>query len=726
MGTGYTTAPSVSFSAPSHGSNTATAIASVSGGKVTAITLTNPGSGYTSQPTITISGGGGSGAAANVTFAAAGSPGPGGMMFQYSFNNGTSWSAVLPTGSGPYTYTIPSTGATVTFPSGTYSQGDTYSWTTTPAILLTSAASDTLPVRWWGAKGDGSTDDTGPVQAAIYSALNATAGLTVLFALGIYKVTATILADWNPGAGTPAYFQMRGASGSELGYCTLKYAGPAGSPLLTLRNLQDANFRDLAFDGGGLASYVVQMLYQTSGLTFDHCVFTNSQVVPVWTQQHYNVGDQALAPMGSNRVTADNGYLYQVVTAGTSTMSTSAAATLFDAHVAYGTQFTETGSGVPTWQVVGASPAAFLVGQIYPLTDPVTGNAEAADSTWRDCRFASTYVYNSSQGSRGWATAQGQNVKDFHLSRCYFESCSIGLDWLAASGFVSGEGHEYGDNALDIRTSTGGAFTVNGFSSEGSQMFYVSPYGSSISGWARFMNGYWIGNTPAAGGVTAPCMSIGANVELVQCNLQDANKYNSNNYPYIVLVGEARFAGGEGSLRSTGNVFVCNSNFAGPFVLPVFDQAGSRLVTTAAYASLPLALLSVHDTMFSGGGPVNLPRYDGERWNGTALVNGLLADGTATVACANSSAGSVNASQMVMLDNTLSANRTLTLSTDSAVSGEVIDIVRFDGSAHTLAIVNGGSSGGTLITLPASQRRKAQFKFDGTNWSLVSVVSLHL
>ena len=67
-GSGYSSAPTVTFSAPTSGI-TATGTATVSGGAVTAVTITNAGNGYTSAPTITFSGGGGSGAAATAVLA---------------------------------------------------------------------------------------------------------------------------------------------------------------------------------------------------------------------------------------------------------------------------------------------------------------------------------------------------------------------------------------------------------------------------------------------------------------------------------------------------------------------------------------------------------------------------------------------------------------------------------------------------------------------------------
>ncbi|AWY43858.1 phage tail protein [Pseudomonas putida] len=61
-GSGYTTAPTVAITGG--GGTGATATAVVSGGEVTGFNITNAGSGYTSAPTIAMTGGGGTGASA--------------------------------------------------------------------------------------------------------------------------------------------------------------------------------------------------------------------------------------------------------------------------------------------------------------------------------------------------------------------------------------------------------------------------------------------------------------------------------------------------------------------------------------------------------------------------------------------------------------------------------------------------------------------------------------
>lgn len=65
VGSGYTSTPTVTFSAPIGAGTTATGTAVLTSQTLTSITLVNAGVGYSSPPTITISGGGGSGATAS-------------------------------------------------------------------------------------------------------------------------------------------------------------------------------------------------------------------------------------------------------------------------------------------------------------------------------------------------------------------------------------------------------------------------------------------------------------------------------------------------------------------------------------------------------------------------------------------------------------------------------------------------------------------------------------
>jgi hypothetical protein len=64
-GSGYTSAPAVTISAPNQANGTqATAVTTITANAVSSISITEGGSGYTAAPTVTITGGGGSGATA--------------------------------------------------------------------------------------------------------------------------------------------------------------------------------------------------------------------------------------------------------------------------------------------------------------------------------------------------------------------------------------------------------------------------------------------------------------------------------------------------------------------------------------------------------------------------------------------------------------------------------------------------------------------------------------
>jgi len=98
-GSGYTSTPTVTISAPNEAyGTTASAVAVVVSNKVDSITVTNAGSGYTSTPTVTITGGGGSNAAATANISALS---PSGMRLVRQFTN-----RLFAVGTGDYRNTL--------------------------------------------------------------------------------------------------------------------------------------------------------------------------------------------------------------------------------------------------------------------------------------------------------------------------------------------------------------------------------------------------------------------------------------------------------------------------------------------------------------------------------------------------------------------------------------------------------------------------------------------
>lgn len=119
-GSGYTSAPTVTFSAPTlSGGTTATGTATVSAGAVTGVTVSTAGSGYTSAPTITF-GGPGSSATATAVLASPSS------VISYTYDTNTSEIVVYKnglilnkatTGGGAAAYTENTSANTVTLAS---------------------------------------------------------------------------------------------------------------------------------------------------------------------------------------------------------------------------------------------------------------------------------------------------------------------------------------------------------------------------------------------------------------------------------------------------------------------------------------------------------------------------------------------------------------------------------------------------------------------------------
>jgi hypothetical protein len=74
---------------------------------------------------------------------------------------------------------------------------------------------------------------------------------------------------------------------------------------------------------------------------------------------------------------------------------------------------------------------------------------------------------------------------------------------------------------------------------------------------------------------------------------------------------------------------------------------------------------------------------------------------------------------VVPWQDTLTANRNLTLSASGAVAGDWATIIfaqSANGGFH-YNVVNGGAGAGTIYSAPNDGQREVQFTFDGTNWS---------
>ena len=238
-GTGYTTAPTVTFTAPSPSvpnAVRATGVAVLSNGGVGSIQITNPGFGYTSEPTITFSGGGGTNATAEahilnyprVTIAAT-SPNTGSGAVAYA--------VVIPTAkNGPYD---PDTGYSVssiafTNPgSGYFTATDSTSgnYSTLPTIVFSTptagvgsrtatAEGGLVPVvalnAFWldGANAIGSTNELGTLDPTTNPSVLESVGQVTIAAAGSgYDARATVSFTAPASGDTATGYVVVNASG---------------------------------------------------------------------------------------------------------------------------------------------------------------------------------------------------------------------------------------------------------------------------------------------------------------------------------------------------------------------------------------------------------------------------------------------------------------------------------------------------------------------------------
>ena len=143
-------------------------------------------------------------------------------------------------GSGDYTIELRSASASLVWTrddcfgwpedtsSLTYTQGDTGSVSRT----VTARLQDHVSVKDFGATGDGVTDDTSAVQAAIDTQKK------VYFPAGIYNVTGLTVSDGSQLIGENAYMGIRDHEGrtyDENTHTVIKYTGSSGSNTYVLR-----------------------------------------------------------------------------------------------------------------------------------------------------------------------------------------------------------------------------------------------------------------------------------------------------------------------------------------------------------------------------------------------------------------------------------------------------------------------------------------------------------
>jgi len=234
-GSGYTTAPTVTVSAPNvDGGVQATATATLSGAGVTAITLSAAGTGYTSAPTVAITGGSGSGATATARLSGAGvtaitvsAGGSGYTTASVGFTEpqvagGTTATATATISGGVVT------AITITNPGSGYTSAPTISITgdgtgatatatigtsTVTGITITSAGSGYLTSPTVTLTGGGGT---GATVGSVTIGTSTVTGITIVAAGSGYSAAPDVTISGGGGTGATATATITSGTGIKI------------------------------------------------------------------------------------------------------------------------------------------------------------------------------------------------------------------------------------------------------------------------------------------------------------------------------------------------------------------------------------------------------------------------------------------------------------------------------------------------------------------------------
>lgn len=128
--------------------------------------------------------------------------------------------------------------------------------------------------QWWGAAGDGSTDDTAPIQSALDGADSAGAGV-VFFSKGTYKVTSTLVVNTSGAIKSLSLQGVGPASGSVL-----LWTGATNTAMVRYNRAKYSEVRGLRFQNAVATGTTVGLLLtgpstgeQSANIIVSNCIF---------------------------------------------------------------------------------------------------------------------------------------------------------------------------------------------------------------------------------------------------------------------------------------------------------------------------------------------------------------------------------------------------------------------------------------------------------------------
>jgi len=710
-GGNYTAAPSIAFSAPGGAGVTATGTAVLdANGKVIAVNVTNPGSGYTGTPTVTISGGtlGASQvapivtavlvpatiASLNVASAGAGYSGaaptltvsaqqPGGSATVVPVNttttNGSGALASITLGAGQPTFTAT--------PAITVTKGGTDASSKATAVAIAGSAvtiNSTGTVRTAGTVFGSSiavtapsvTNSAGTLSSGGTVTVNATAGDALLSTITAGSATLTATGNITQGAGV-----LTTRSGSNL-------AVTAANATLTASNLIPNN--RLVLSGGNITINNNEQ----SGLQVGPSVVTGDLTLATGGGVVFGTGGGTLSEtisVGGNLTTTVTGSAISSVTYNNTANNTSVNAKYYvgDLSSVTATFGAPTGAngvtatGTPTFDATGRLTGVTITnpGSGYTTAPSVT-IAAGLRATERTAGTAPTAV----------VTRTGNNITDDDDV-----SFTVGgaLN-LATNG---------GNVVFDTQIGSGRGFAQLG-------QLNVNAAGNSLTGNVTVHERTTIG----IGNVSANVLTVnstGGNIIFQPTNIPLAATYATSITTVSARATSAgatitqttalTLGGGNSTMNSSGGTILDNSTNSLGGNVTVFGGANNTLVTNSNFSlGISTSVTGTNRLTVTAVDPLGVAARNITILNGGNATNATLnASGTISVAGGLFANLTLNATNLAASANAISQATTYTTVNNTLTVGAAAGAVALGGNtSNTIAnlVVNDTPGGITVGT----------------------------
>lgn len=596
----------------------------------------------------------------------------------------------------------------------------TSTWTS-----LTYQKNPSLPinVKDYGAVGDGTTDDTAAIQAALTAF--ASVGGELLFPVGTYKVTSNLSV-------APAVLGKIRATGAVL---KVGATWPTGAVAVLTINGSNLTVSGLCVDGNGLADRLVTVTNNRANLLFENCEFRN-------TAQQASETDLNVVGLriqgGCTNITVDSCYFHDITSGGNTSLAQFSRGILISDPNSVGTtthvrirgcmfeniKFSGISSDADaiciqdfttnTWTIIDSCSFKNLHKRAVKIQSPGV--------TVSNCTIQNDYLGTS--GVNVYPDPQVYAAISVYANDCVISNNNIiGGSWLngieignsasATASRVTVVGNRVIGGATAVMTGSGG-IRVNGSNSQ-SELIISGNYVG------RFSQGIWL--STAQSGIV-----ISGN---------QVNAYNVASTSGVYIDGDSSVQ--PTRLAITGNSFEGTTRYGIETVVVPTDmtvsgnmggRTGFEIISSTPWTSYAASSRRAYSAANGGGGSVTSGAdgtYGSNLPQGGTMARVLRYIGTNTYGTTITPDGKTGDWQTITVTNSTAFTIAAPTNPPSSTQTQRMTIEIYNNSGGAMGTITWNAAfvfaGQTWVNPASTKRRYATFEFNGTSWVCTAVAA---